>query len=141
VGLRLDSASITEAAFYTAFERGDPDEMMAVWANSPDIVCVHPLGTVLQGYDAVRASWVELLSPQLPRKFDIEHVQTITAPELVLHVVYESISMPQHRGRFAPIAAINGYRLINGLWLMVLHQAGPVSSTEAEVQPRSQTRH
>ena len=41
-------------AFYQAFEAKDLDAMMATWAEDEEIVCVHPGGTRLVGYDAVR---------------------------------------------------------------------------------------
>ena len=41
-------------AFYQAFEAKDIDAMMGAWADDEEIVCVHPGGTRLVGYDAVR---------------------------------------------------------------------------------------
>ena len=49
------SALEAEAAFYEAFEKADIDEMMAVWADDVDVVCVHPMGPRLEGRDAIRA--------------------------------------------------------------------------------------
>ncbi|MGH8596086.1 MAG: YybH family protein, partial [Gammaproteobacteria bacterium] len=94
MGTPLESALTAELKFYAAFEQGDLDLMMAVWATSADIVCVHPLGSVLVGPSAIRASWAEILAMQVPRKFEIERVQTITTQDLVLHLVYESITLP-----------------------------------------------
>jgi len=139
-----DSAISAELAFYTAFEHGDLDEMMAVWSTTAEVTCIHPMGPVLAGLIDVRASWAEIFAVQIPRKFEIERVQTIAVPELVLHVLYESISLPLQRQRFAPMAAINGYRPYQGQWRMVLHHAGPVGAFEtvAFAQPdTSSTRH
>ena len=41
-------------AFYQAFEARDLDAMMTAWADDEDIVCVHPGGSRMVGYDAVR---------------------------------------------------------------------------------------
>ena len=38
------------------------DAMMATWAEDEDIVCIHPGGPRLVGYDAVRAGWEQLFS-------------------------------------------------------------------------------
>ena len=38
------TAEECEAAFYDAFERGDIKAMMAVWAESDEVSCVHPSG-------------------------------------------------------------------------------------------------
>ena len=51
-----------ENAFYDAFERANIALMMAVWAETDDIVCIHPRGPRLTGFDAVRESWVQIFS-------------------------------------------------------------------------------
>src|SRR2546422_2607886 len=48
-----------ETAFYEAFERADLAAMMAVWAESDEIVCIHPQGPRLSGFEAVRESWAQ----------------------------------------------------------------------------------
>src|ERR1700716_4275880 len=71
-----------ENAFYDAFERANIALMMAVWAESDDIVCIHPQGVRLTGFEAVRDSWVQIFSggAQLrvrttePRRFDGQSV-------------------------------------------------------------------
>ncbi len=49
-------------AFYQAFEASDIDAMMATWAEDEEIVCVHPGGPRLVGYDAVRTGWEQLFA-------------------------------------------------------------------------------
>ncbi len=49
-------------AFYQAFEAKDIEAMMAAWAEDEDIVCVHPGGARLVGYEAVRAGWEQLFA-------------------------------------------------------------------------------
>src|SRR5439155_16174543 len=56
------TAEECEAAFYDAFERGDIKAMMAVWAESDDISCIHPSGARITGFDAVRESWVQIFA-------------------------------------------------------------------------------
>ena len=51
-----------EAAFYDAFERADLAAMMAVWAEADDVVCVHPSGPRLVGFEAVREGWAQIFS-------------------------------------------------------------------------------
>ena len=41
-----------ETAFYDAFERGDLAGMMSVWAEADHVVCIHPQGPRLVGFDA-----------------------------------------------------------------------------------------
>lgn len=140
----LDTSEAAEAAFYRAFELGDLEAMMGVWAELPEIRCIHPLGTVLTGSAAIRASWMEIFRAQLPRKFEIDRVNLLAAGDLVVHTVFETISLPLQRQRFPPLLATNVYRKFNGAWRMVLHHASPVGASEAapfEVSEPNATRH
>src|SRR5688572_25071798 len=81
-----------ETAFYDAFERGDLAAMMSVWAESDAVVCVHPRGPRLVGFDAVRDSWTQIFaggttqlrikSTEL-RKFDGQNVAVHTLVEVL----------------------------------------------------------
>src|SRR5260221_8685360 len=51
-----------ETAFYDAFERGDLAAMMSVWAEAESVVCIHPQGPRLVGFEAVRESWAQIFS-------------------------------------------------------------------------------
>ena len=48
--------------------------MMATWADDEDIVCVHPGGARLVGYDAVRASWEQIFAGDGKLAFRLEQV-------------------------------------------------------------------
>jgi ketosteroid isomerase-like protein len=61
-------------AFYQAFEARDLDAMMAAWADDEDIVCVHPGGARMVGYDAVRAGWEQLFSGDNKLSFRLDEV-------------------------------------------------------------------
>jgi len=70
-------------AFYQAFEGHDIDAMMATWAEDEEIVCVHPGGARVVGYDAVRAAWEQIFAGDTRLKFRLEHVvsmDTVVAP-------------------------------------------------------------
>ncbi len=117
---------------------------MAVWAVGSDIKCIHPLGTVLSGVLAIRASWLEIFQAQLPRNVEVESVNLIQTPELAIHTVFETIVLPLHRQRFPPLLATNIYRRIDGSWRMVVHHASPIGMTEAAIPNPSEsaaTRH
>ena len=59
-------------AFYHAFEARDLDAMMSTWADDEEIVCVHPGGPRLVGFDAIRNAWEQLFSGDVRLKFRIE---------------------------------------------------------------------
>jgi ketosteroid isomerase-like protein len=133
-----------ETAFYDAFERADIAAMMAVWAESDDIVCIHPQGGRLSGFEAVRESWVQIFAggSQLrvrtaePRKFDGQSV--------AVRQVIELVSPPGEGAPVTAILATNVYELTEGGWRMVVHHAAPAPEpqrAEQEASPPAHTLH
>ena len=58
----FNTPSDCETAFYDAFERADLHLMMAVWADEPGTICIHPQGSRLAGLTAIRESFAEIFS-------------------------------------------------------------------------------
>src|SRR5580765_2720693 len=71
-------------AFYHAFEARDIDAMMAAWAEDEEIVCVHPGGTRLVGYDAVRVGWEQLFAGDTRLSFRLEQIVVIETVGLAM---------------------------------------------------------
>jgi ketosteroid isomerase-like protein len=130
---RFATALEAEAAFYTAFSQRDLNAMMAVWDEADDVVCVHPLGTVLIGAAAVRASFERLLSNQQEMTFMVEERHRSSDGELALHVVREHIRISGKQQ--PPVAATNAYRLTEDGWRMILHHASPAPEPEPDKAP------
>jgi ketosteroid isomerase-like protein len=130
---RFATALEAEAAFYTAFSQRDLNAMMAVWDAADDVVCVHPLGTVLIGAAAVRASFERLLSNQQEMTFMVEERHRSNDGELALHVVREHIRISGKQQ--PPVAATNAYRLTEEGWRMILHHASPAPEPEPDKAP------
>ena len=59
---QFGTADDIEVALYDAIGRADLDALMALWADDEEIVCIHPDGTRLIGYAAIRASWEEIFT-------------------------------------------------------------------------------
>jgi ketosteroid isomerase-like protein len=118
-----------EAAFYGALTRRDIAAMMTVWDTAEDIVCIHPLGTVLSGSAAVRASWEGIFRSDNEMKFVVEERHRSQSDTLAIHIVREHIRSggKQH----PPVAATNIYRLTEHGWRMILHHASPAPEPEA----------
>src|SRR5260370_37287731 len=55
-----------ENAFYEALEAGELEAMMEVRAEDEEIVCVHPGGGRLAGYDQVGESWAQVFASRPP---------------------------------------------------------------------------
>ena len=95
-------------AFYQAFEARDIDAMMASWAEDEDIVCVHPGGPRLVGYEAVRAGWEQLFAGDAKLSFRLDEIVVIETVGLALQSAIEHVTLgeePKPRG--AAIATTN----------------------------------
>jgi ketosteroid isomerase-like protein len=132
------SAQAAETAFYAAFENADYEAMMEVWSPDDDIECIHPLGERLMGAEAIGNSWLRMFSGGGRMRFRPDHIKRFRSDELVIHVLYEHISIagrPQ-----PPVIATNIYRFDGRSWRMILHHASPATgigkASAREIPPR-----
>ncbi len=79
-------------AFYQAFEAKDIDAMMSTWAEDEEIVCVHPGGTRLVGYDAVRVGWEQLFAGDARLSFRLDQMVMIETVGLAMQSAVEHVS-------------------------------------------------
>jgi ketosteroid isomerase-like protein len=118
-----ESALAAEKAFYDAFSQGSLGAMTQVWADDPDIICVHPGGERLQGREAVLESWGEILGAMRDVVIHITDVVTFGQGRVAVHHVREQLFINgQRRG---VILATNAYRQTTEGWQMVLHHGAP----------------
>lgn len=137
----FSTPAAAETAFYQAFVNNDLDGMMAVWADSDDIACVHPLGRRLTGRTAVRESWQSLFKSSPKLTFRVGDIQAIDTPELSLHVVHELIRVDDEQDFQPPVVATNVFRFIDGGWRLVLHHASPTRSSKPTKPANPATLH
>ena len=115
-----------ETAFYDAFERGDLAAMMAVWAQSDSVVCVHPRGPRLVGFDAVRDSWMQIFAGGAGQlRLSATGVQRFDGQSVAVHTLVEVMSSPG-KPDTQSVCATNVYELTDGGWRMVAHHASPL---------------
>ena len=110
-------------AFYQAFEAKDVDAMMATWAEDEDIVCIHPGGPRLVGYEAVRIGWEQLFAGETKLSFRLDEIVVIETVGLAMQSAVEHVTVgndPKPRG--AAIAT-NVYLRTPSGWRIVLHHA------------------
>jgi ketosteroid isomerase-like protein len=127
---RYETPEEAEAAFYRCFERGDAGQMMAVWEQSDDIVCIHPFGQRLEGVAAVEQGWGGILSGRQRLQFRVESALSYTDDQLVVHAVLEHIRVIGDDTAHMPIIATNIYRLGDDGWRMILHHSSPQPKPE-----------
>ena len=121
----LTSPQDAALAFYHAFEAKDVEAMMATWAEDEDIVCVHPGGPRLVGYEAVRAGWEQLFGGETKLAFRLDEIVVIETVGLAMQSAIEHVTVgndPQPRG--AAIATNIYLRTPSG-WRIVVHHSSP----------------
>lgn len=126
-----------QAAFYEAIERADLAQMMAVWAEEDEILCVHPGGKRHTGIVDVRESWRQIFSRGPELRFKVLHERAYPGRMLSVHSVYEQVT--HTRGAFAPttVVATNIFVLSNRGWQMLVHHASPIAVQRTEESPPS----
>ena len=125
-----------EAAFYEALEAADLDAMMEVWAEDEEIVCVHPGGPRLAGFEQVRGSWAEIFGSGQRLKVHISNQVVLSGMMLAIHSVHENILVQGESRSRAPITATNVYLRTGKGWRMILHHGSPAPA-EARVPVES----
>lgn len=63
--------------YYKAFENFDLQLMSQVWANTNDVVCIHPGWDILVGWEKVREGWSKIFMDDSFLKFTIRNTNTI----------------------------------------------------------------
>lgn len=117
-------------AFYQAFEARDLDAMMAAWADDEEIICVHPGGPRMVGYDAVRTAWEQLFSGDAKLTFRLDEIVVIETVGLALQSAIEHVSTSAGTARGTAVATNVFMRTPSG-WRVVCHHASPVAALVA----------
>ena len=125
-------------AFYDAFERADLQAMMAVWAESEQVVCIHPRGPRLVGFDAVRDSWAQIFAGGGRLRLATTDVCTFEGPSIAVQTVVEMVTAQGSQDEPTPICATNVFELTENGWRMVIHHASPMTVPEAPQEEEAQ---
>jgi SnoaL-like domain len=110
-----DELLSANAAFYAAFSNHDIDSMSELWAQG-DVSCIHPGWLVIVGHDAVISSYRDIF--RNPRQEPI--VTTHETP--LISGVDGRVFCVESVGP-AMLAATNWFRLVDGMWRLIHHQA------------------
>ena len=110
-------------AFYQAFEARDLDAMMATWAEDEEIVCIHPGGTRLVGYAAVRAGWEQLFSGDRLLRFQLDEIVVVETVGLALQCSVEHITAGRDGKEHGIAHCTNVLMRTPSGWRMVVHHA------------------
>jgi ketosteroid isomerase-like protein len=118
-------------AFYRAFEARDIEAMMATWAEDEDIVCVHPGGARMIGYDAVRAGWEQIFASETRLSFRLDQIVVIETVGLAMQSVVECITLAKDGAARGAAICTNVFLRTPSGWRMVMHHASPAPAVPA----------
>jgi ketosteroid isomerase-like protein len=111
------------AAFYRAFETKDIDVMMAAWAEDEEIVCVHPGGPRLVGFDAVRRGWEQIFAGETKLLFRLDEIVVLETVGMALQSAIEQVTVGDNPAPRGTAIASNVFLRTPSGWRMVLHHA------------------
>jgi uncharacterized protein (TIGR02246 family) len=130
-----------ESAFYEAFERGDLAAMMVVWAEGEDVVCVHPSGPRLAGFDAVRDSWMQIFGAGAKLSVRVTESRRLDGPSVAVRSVVEAITSPGTEGSPQFVNATNVYVLTDAGWRIAIHHASPPEQASPPEEDEEELPH
>jgi hypothetical protein len=116
------------AAFYDAFAGCDIEAMDELWSRRLPVACIHPGWPALQGREDVMSSWRSILLGEGSPEISCWEARAALLGEVGYVVCLEQIGPDA-------LAATNVFALEDGVWQLVLHQAGGVA-LEAEAPGR-----
>jgi ketosteroid isomerase-like protein len=126
----VDSPDELETRFYDALRRGDIEQLMAVWADDDEIVCVHPGGGRVIGPGAIRASF-EAIFANGTIPVVAEQVHRLSWLGGALHHLVEKVEIKTPAGlQHAWVMATNVYVKGPLGWRLAAHHASPGSASE-----------
>jgi ketosteroid isomerase-like protein len=112
-------------AFYQAFEARDIEAMMATWADDEEIVCVHPGGMRMVGYDAVRAGWEQIFAGDNRLSFRLDQVVVLETVGLAMQSALEHVALGGDGTPRGVAVCTNVFLRTPSGWRMVMHHASP----------------
>jgi len=130
-----------EQAFYSAFERADLAEMMAIWAEDEDIVCVHPGSGRRTGVVEVRESWRQIFSQGPRLRFRLAGRHVSSGRMLSVHSVYEHVTVAGDARPAGAVLSTNIYLLTDRGWRMLVHHASPLAPEAEPSEPPPSILH
>jgi uncharacterized protein (TIGR02246 family) len=131
-----------EQQFYEALQRADLDQLMAVWADDDDIVCVHPGGPRVVGHAAIRSTFEQIFANGAIEAHP-ERVRRLQTHSCAVHSVLERVPVMTDEGpHSAWVVATNVYVKVAQGWRLVAHHASPGTPNEVqEIVEAASTLH
>lgn len=115
--MQREEVLFANEAFYLAFAEADMEAMERLWADRPDVVCVHPGWPALTDRESIMESWSRILgNPDQPR-VAVHVVHCVQVGDAALVICYERVGESVMVASNTFVASPEGPRLVS-------HQAG-----------------
>lgn len=128
-----DEESVTKATeqFYVALNAmftGDVAPMEAVWSHTDDVTFMGPDGTLLTGWEQVRAGWQKQAAMKLGGHVAPESVRIILGKDLAAEFNFEKGTNTNADGKTQTVSIRSSkvFRNENGAWKLISHHADPL---------------
>ena len=125
----VENVRAASHAFYAALNARDPSAMAKVWAHTPYVAYISPVGAeIAVGWDAVNGAWEEVLR-KVTSKID-NSLKRAGVPQIDGNIAWEigtetgPVTFADGKSINFAAFATNIYQKIDGRWLMISHQAG-----------------
>lgn len=119
------------ARFYEAFEQSDLETLDAVWSHSENVKCVHPGSELLEGWHAVRESWVSLFTsifhPRISLRNVVAEIRGTTGIVTLVEELQYATEKTIHSGL---LVVTNIFEYDGRDWRMIHHHASPLLQRE-----------
>jgi ketosteroid isomerase-like protein len=112
-----------EAAFYKAIEHADLEEMMQVWAEDEEIVCIHPNGPRLAGYAKVREAWRRIFSSGALLRMQVMPLGFIVNPFTAVHSIAQQVIVKEDPSQQIAVISTNVYSRGASGWRLIVHHS------------------
>ncbi|MFD3515871.1 nuclear transport factor 2 family protein [Streptomyces sp. NPDC058657] len=132
-GTDADQVELANTAFYECLERGDFEELSALWLDD-DISCVHPGWPVLSGRGEVLRSYALIMAHTDYIQFFLTDVKVSVMGDTALATCTENIlsgGPAEESGELGPlvgqlVVATNVFRRTPDGWRLWAHHGSPV---------------
>ena len=102
---------------------------MAAWAEDEEIVCIHPGGPRLIGFDAVRTGWEQLFAGDTKLSFRVDEIVVIETVGLAMQSAIEHVTIGDDAKPRGSAIATNVFLRTPSGWRMVMHHSSPAPTT------------
>ncbi|WP_433546353.1 nuclear transport factor 2 family protein [Streptomyces sp. CA-294286] len=132
-GTDAERVELANTAFYECLERGDFDELSALWLDD-DITCVHPGWPVLSGRGEVLRSYALIMAHTEYIQFFLTDVKVSVMGDTAVATCTENIlsgGPAEESGELGPlvgqlVVATNVFRRTPDGWRLWAHHGSPV---------------